>query len=180
MRPAARPTVPALLGGLLIGVLSALPIVSAANACCCLWIVAGGLSAAYLLQERSPGPILVSDGAVVGLLAGVVGAFVYVAVALPVHFIVSPLQRRLVERLLWGATGVPPEVRDVIASVGTGLGGVAVGFILMLVAGVFFASAGGALGALLFRRTPPGASAAPGRPPQPPEPPSGGLPTPSA
>jgi len=40
---------PALLGGTFLGILSALPIVSAANLCCCLWVVAGGVLAAYLL-----------------------------------------------------------------------------------------------------------------------------------
>ena len=36
---------PALLGGLFIGVLSALPGVSIGNCCCCLWVVTGGLLA---------------------------------------------------------------------------------------------------------------------------------------
>ena len=43
----------ALLGGLFIGVLSALPIINVAN-CCCLWIVTGGLLAARLAQEADP------------------------------------------------------------------------------------------------------------------------------
>ena len=34
---------PALLGGLFIGVLSSLPVVGAANYCCCLWVVVGGV-----------------------------------------------------------------------------------------------------------------------------------------
>ena len=34
---------PALLGGLLIGVLSALPFVSVLNGCCCLWVILGGV-----------------------------------------------------------------------------------------------------------------------------------------
>ena len=45
---------PAFYGGLLIGVLSALPIVSAGNCCCCLWVVAGGMLAVYLRQRGSP------------------------------------------------------------------------------------------------------------------------------
>jgi hypothetical protein len=152
MRPAAGLTLPALLGGLFIGVLSALPIVSVGNACCCLWIVTGGVLAAFLLQDRTASPILVSDGAVVGLLAGIVGAVIYLVVALPIHLVLGPLQRRIVEGLLWRATDVPPEVRGVLESVSTGIGGLVAGFLLMLVAGVFLAPAGGALGAILFRR----------------------------
>ncbi len=43
---------PALLGGLVLGVLSALPIVSIGNVCCCLWVISGGVLAAYLLQRN--------------------------------------------------------------------------------------------------------------------------------
>jgi hypothetical protein len=67
---------PALLGGLLIGVLSALPLVSTANGCCCLWVIAGGVLTSYLLQERSPIPITAGGAAVSGLQAGMVGAIV--------------------------------------------------------------------------------------------------------
>ena len=45
---------PALLGGVFIGVLSALPFISAANCCCCLWVVAGGVLTVYLRQQNSP------------------------------------------------------------------------------------------------------------------------------
>jgi hypothetical protein len=37
---------PALIGGLVTGVLSALPFVNILNACCCLWVVTGGVVAA--------------------------------------------------------------------------------------------------------------------------------------
>jgi hypothetical protein len=55
-------------------VLSALPIVSTANACCCLWVVAGGVLTAYLLQEQAHVPITAGIAAVAGLQAGMVGA----------------------------------------------------------------------------------------------------------
>ncbi|MDO8680687.1 MAG: DUF5518 domain-containing protein, partial [Acidobacteriota bacterium] len=69
-------TQPALLGGLAIGVLSALPVISLAN-CCCAWILFGGALAAYLMQQNHPEPVNAGDGAIVGLLAGIVGAFVW-------------------------------------------------------------------------------------------------------
>ncbi len=59
-----------------MGVLSALPIISAGNLCCCLWVVSGGAVAAYILQQNQPTPLTPGDGAVIGLLAGIVGAFV--------------------------------------------------------------------------------------------------------
>ena len=56
---------PAFYGGLLIGVLSALPIVSAGNCCCCLWVVAGGMLAVYLRQQNSPYAVTSAEGALV-------------------------------------------------------------------------------------------------------------------
>jgi hypothetical protein len=67
---------PVLLGGLLIGVLSALPFISALNGCCCLWVIVGGVLTTYLLQERSPVAVTAGDSAVAGLQAGIVGAIV--------------------------------------------------------------------------------------------------------
>ena len=58
---------PAFWGGLFIGVLSALPIVQVGNCCCCLWVVTGGVLAAYLRQQQSPYAIPASEGALVGL-----------------------------------------------------------------------------------------------------------------
>ena len=72
-------TQPALIGGLVVGVLSALPLISVGNLCCCLWIVSGGVVAAYVLQQNQTAPIAAGDGALVGLLAGVAGAFVYLS-----------------------------------------------------------------------------------------------------
>src|SRR5438132_13671198 len=89
---------PALIGGLVLGVLSALPLVSAGNLCCCLWLVLGGAVAAYVLQQNQSAPITPGDGAVVGLLAGVIGAFVYLIVSIPVAMLLAPFERRVFER----------------------------------------------------------------------------------
>ena len=62
-----------LLGGLFIGILAALPVVSWGN-CCCLWIVGGGVLAAYLDQQRDQRPISAGRGAFAGFLAGIIGA----------------------------------------------------------------------------------------------------------
>ncbi len=143
---------PALLGGAFLGVLSALPIVSAANLCCCLWVVAGGVLAAYLLQQGQSASITLGDGAAVGFWAGVVGAFVYVVAALPMQFVLAPLQRRMTEQVLDRVRDIPPELREVLQDVNVGAVGLAVGFVFMLIVGVVFATTGGALGAALFAK----------------------------
>lgn len=72
---------PALLGGLIVGVLSALPLISA---CCCIWAIGGGLLAGMLYIKSSPTPVPTGDGAIVGALAGVVGAIIYLILGLPI------------------------------------------------------------------------------------------------
>ena len=39
-----------------------------------MWVVSGGAIAAYLLQQNQSTPILPGDGALVGLLAGLIDA----------------------------------------------------------------------------------------------------------
>ena len=72
---------PALLGGLIVGVLSAIPFI---NYCCCIWTIGGGVLAAYLYIKSSPTPVTMGDGAMVGGLAGVVGAIIYLIIGLPI------------------------------------------------------------------------------------------------
>jgi len=149
---------PAFIGGLILGVLSALPIVNVGNVCCCLWVVSGGVIAAYLLQQNQATPITPGDGALVGLFAGLIGAFVYLVISIPISLIMAPLQREFFQRFLENNERMPPELRDLV---GTGVGvGIArfIGFMLMLCVGTVFATLGGLLGSVMFRKpaAPPG------------------------
>jgi hypothetical protein len=146
---------PALLGGLVMGVLSALPIISALNLCCCLWLVSGGVVAAYVLQQNQAAPVTQADGATVGFLAGLIGALVYLVLSIPITFLIAPLQREILLRMMERARGVPPELRDYLDSYVGGIIGIAISFIFMLFTGVIFSTIGGLLGAVLFRRPRP-------------------------
>jgi len=157
---------PALIGGLVMGVLSALPIVSAGNLCCCLWVIGGGLVAAYVLQQNESTPITAGDGALAGLLAGLVGAFVHLIVSIPIGIMMAPFERQVLQRIMDMAGAMPPEMRDAIdrySNQGMGMtiaGMIArrvIGFIFMLFVGAIFSTIGGVLGAAIFRKqTPPG------------------------
>ena len=117
-------TQPAIFGGLVIGVLSALPIISAGNLCCCLWVVSGGVVAAYVLQQNHPTPIANGDGAMAGLFAGLVGAVVHLVLSIPITWLVAPMQRQVIERLIERTNGMPPEFREFMTSyTGGALGG---------------------------------------------------------
>jgi hypothetical protein len=146
---------PALLGGLLLGVLSALPIVSLGNACCCLWVMAGGVTAAYLLQNSQAAPLMSGDGAAVGFLAGVFGAIVWQLVAVPVAILMGPIQERMLERLL--STGdLPENVRSLFEGLqqnaGFSVARFVLGSVFTLFVSVVFSTVGGLIGAALFRK----------------------------
>ena len=140
-----------LIGGGFTGVLSALPIVSAAN-CCCLWVVGGGVVAAYLLQQSQPQPLDVADGALVGCLAGVFGAFVSTLVSIPIQLVTGPVLEQMVETLR-GSPEMPPEVIAMLDQFGEfGVFAILIGFIFMLFLGLVFSTLGGVLGAVIFGR----------------------------
>lgn len=145
---------PALLGGLFAGVLSALPFVNLAN-CCCLWMIAGGVVAAYVMQLNHPWPITVGQGAAVGFLAGIVGAIVTFALDIPIRAFILPL---LPEMGVWrgGRRGdVPPEVREALRTVGPQAIAVVSGVIFVGIE-LIFSTLGGLFGALVFSKpTPP-------------------------
>jgi hypothetical protein len=147
----SRFTQPAILGGLLVGVLSALPIVSAGNLCCCLWVVCGGAVAAYLLQQNQTAPVTAGDGALVGLLAGVAGAFVSLLISIPVTILVAPLERALLEQLS-SSGNMSPELRGYMNGAGGTSIRLVVWFLFMLFAGPIFSMLGGVLGAAIFRK----------------------------
>ena len=153
-------TQPALIGGLVGGLLSALPLISAGNLCCCLWIVSGGVIAAYVLQQNQTAPIVAGDGAMVGLLAGVAGAFVYLVVSIPINLLVAPLEQRIFQRLAETMNNMPPEFREYATrstSGGVRAAMAVFSFMFMLFLGAVFSTIGGLLGVLIFaKKTPPG------------------------
>jgi hypothetical protein len=75
---------PALVGGLIVGVLSAIPGISFLNCCFCAWALIGGAVAARMLIGRTPRPVQSGEGAQVGLMAGVIAAVAFIVVSIPI------------------------------------------------------------------------------------------------
>lgn len=71
---------PALIGGLVAGVLSVIPFV---NFCACLWSIGGGFLAGYLFIKDSAEPVSLGNGAVTGLLAGAVAGLLRLVIGIP-------------------------------------------------------------------------------------------------
>jgi hypothetical protein len=74
---------PALIGGLISGIFSAVPLVNILNVCLCLWAWIGGLVAAKLLVGRSQRIITAKDGAKVGLYSGLIAAAIVLVISMP-------------------------------------------------------------------------------------------------
>jgi len=154
---------PALLGGLLAGVLSALPFVNVAN-CCCLWIIAGGVMAAYIMQQNHPLPVTLGNGAAVGLLAGIFGAIITIAMQMVLRAMLGPMLPGFAfgggDPFRSRRGDMPPEVREVLRNVGPHVIAIFTG-ILFVIIELVFSTLGGLFGALFFRKAGPPAEPPP-------------------
>jgi hypothetical protein len=146
---------PAFLGGLFIGVLSALPLVGAANCCCCLWVLSGGALATYLRQQSMPFQIDASEGALVGLMAGAIGGVIWAALAIPFEMITGPYQRQVLDRILSTSPDFPPELREMMERTTAGAAARALSITVNFVLSVVFGVLGGLLGVAIFKKNVP-------------------------
>src|SRR6185503_12234406 len=80
---------PALIGGVVLGLLSVIPFVNWVNICCCLWAILGGMLASYLYIKSSPTPASPGDGALLGVIAGAVGGLIVIVIGIPVDLLVG-------------------------------------------------------------------------------------------
>lgn len=80
---------PAILGGIVVGLLSSIPFVNILNICCCFWAILGGVLASYMYIKASANPVKAGEGAVMGLMAGVVGAVIYIIIGIPLGYLLG-------------------------------------------------------------------------------------------
>lgn len=160
MNQAPDKTVPILAGGAFLGILSALPILNWANCLCCFWVIAGGALAVFLYTRNFPvnlPPPTYGDGALLGVLAGIVGAVIDTLVSIPVSMVTSsfmggPWQKQMEEAL--SDPEIPEEMREVLMSLmagGLGIGAIVLGLLFALVIFTIFGAIGGLIGIALFK-----------------------------
>ncbi len=179
---------PALIGGVILGVLSAIPVISAFNCLCCAWVIGGGMLAAHLYVKGSPMAVTLGRGVALGFLTGVIGAVVDTLFSIPIHMAMKNIGMGFVEQIREGLEQVPnlpPETRDALRSVFSGSTGfslvfvILTGFFKLIIYGIM-AMLGGAIGVAVFEKRKPGTPyTSPGPFPQPPDtqPPPGYPPT---
>jgi hypothetical protein len=143
----------ALLGGLFIGVLSSLPILSLGNTCCCLWVVTGGLLTTYLQQQGRETRVESGEAAMGGLLAGVVGALLMTLVS----FVLVSVSGQAVDeqlRQVLSSINLPADLRDRLDSSLTGRSVVLINAAVSVPAYAVFGMLGGLLGLTVFKKKP--------------------------
>ena len=122
---------PALLGGLIVGILSAIPLL---NYCCCIWGIGGGVLAGFLYIKSAPIPVRVGEGAVVGVLTGIVGAVLYFIIGVPLAYFISGAN---LEQTLRGAgLQLPAGISGLALFVVSGLIGGATLLVLAIIGGL--------------------------------------------
>ena len=90
----------ALIGGVVLGLLSGIPYVRLGNVLCCLWVILGGAFASYLYIKQSATPVNMGEGALIGALAGVIGTFVELIVGVPLTILTGYPENKLIVSLL--------------------------------------------------------------------------------
>lgn len=142
---------PAFWGGLFIGVLSALPFV---NCCCCIWVLAGGALTVYLRQQDSPMSVDAAEGAIMGLMAGAMGAVIATVLGIPLQMMTAGFQEAWMSEAM-SDPNMPPEARRMIEMMTAGPVGIVISLFINLVVMSIFGTLGGLLGVAIFKKTPP-------------------------
>lgn len=114
----------------------------------------------YLLQQKQASPIDLGDAALVGLMAGAIGAVVSTVISLPFTMMAGAMDyQAAIDQALSNARDLPPEARQFAERLkgltGGGAAGVAVGvigFFFSLVIDAIFATIGGLIGGLVFKK----------------------------
>jgi hypothetical protein len=145
---------PAIIGGVVLGLLSVIPFGYFANVCCCLWAIVGGLLATYLYVKNSPTPVSAGDGAMVGGLAGLVGAVISVVLGIPIDLAMGPVMRNMMISLV---ARLDPRQADLVrqqieAAGGPSITGTIVNALILAVLLVIFSIIGGLLGVPIFEK----------------------------
>jgi hypothetical protein len=131
---------PVLIGGILTGVLSIIPII---GMCCFFWALGGGLLAVFLYKQKTHTPITLGEGTLTGALAGAVGGLICFIVAVVMMGFLGGLS-------LMGQSRIGGE--ELLASFGPIVIGIVYGLFYLVFLTVC-ASLGGLIAAAIFQRS---------------------------
>ncbi len=143
---------PALIGGVVLGLLSVIPFVNFVNFCCCLWAIVGGALATQMYVKSSPMPASAGDGAILGVLAGLVGSAINVVIGIPVNLVVGAAMRGVmlsfIESMNPGQVDMMRAQMEASASVPGTIVNQLIGSVFLII----FATVGGLIGIPIFEK----------------------------
>jgi hypothetical protein len=142
---------PAIIGGVVLGILSVIPFVNWVNFCCCLWAILGGLLASHLYVKSSPTPASTGDGAIVGALAGVVGGVIVIFLGIPISYLASGVMSGILVGFLEGMNPAQAELMRAQLEAQSIAGHIVNGIILAVLL-VVFSTLGGLIGISVFEK----------------------------
>jgi len=146
--------VPALIGGVVAGVLSGVPVL---NCLCCLWIIGGAVLASYLLAKDSSVALTAGDGAIVGIFTGIVAAVVDAIISIPFHAANEAFVRRIMEGIAEYAEEMPSGWESWVekGTYGTSASMFFLGLLISVVIFSILGALGGIIGVSLFGKKKP-------------------------
>jgi hypothetical protein len=158
---------PALIGGVALGIISALPMIGKFNCVCCAWVIAGGFLAAHLYVKESSTPVSLGRGAALGLITGAIGSIIYSLFSIPILLMSGGAGNlnfaEAVRQQMNKMPNMPAESRQMMESLAAS-GGMTFLFLILgiffsLIAFSLFGMIGSTIGVALFEKrtigTPP-------------------------
>jgi hypothetical protein len=143
---------PAIIGGVVLGLLSVIPFVNFVNICCCLWAILGGLLASYLYIKNSPIPASPGDGAIVGVLAGVVGGAIAIVIGIPISILMGSVMTSFFVGLLERIDPSQAEMMRRQIEAGQSVVSAILNGIILAVLLVVFSTLGGLIAVPIFEK----------------------------
>ena len=150
---------PALIGGLIVGILSTLPIVKLGNLIFCMWALLGGAVAVRMYIKNSSKRVTHAEAARVAGQAGLLGAVINVFIGMPIELAMLPAGMHWLEGAAATMTTIQQQqVREAVELLrGMTTGEIVLGFLLpvaLLGATILFGFTvlGGVLSVTLFEK----------------------------
>lgn len=150
---------PAIIGGIALGVTSAIPFV---NCCCCLFAIGGGILAAYFYSRDYPSafaPVPASEGVQLGLLTGLFGGIVWTLLDIPFSLFGLAFQRELLEsgqmEEILGQIPFGNVLATQMAAATLTIGAFFLNLTIHILIAVIFALIGAIIGVAIFKQSPP-------------------------
>ena len=147
---------PALYGGVIMGVISGVPVLSLVNCLCCAGIMLGGFMAVFFYKNElkpTSSPLTNGDGLGLGALAGVAGAVVTVVLTALFHFAFGMALGGGMQRLedLGIGNQFPPETLRMIEGLMKEQSILGITFVFHLIIDPLFGLIGGLIGYAVFK-----------------------------